>query len=284
MREISEDEIRILKEGEREVENYFYIPLNLISIRLGFSMERTLSLCRSLSRKKLIRLARSPVYGFAITPKGFDVLALKLLADRDVVYALGRKLGVGKESNVFEGKTAGGKIIAVKISRMGKRSFLKVRRYRNIEEDVGRYWWYTSSVWAAKREWKALNILSRVESRVPRPVDREKHVLVTEKIDGAMLTNAYWAVSDPELLIRELLQEVKLWVREAGMTHGDLSPYNVLIRDTDFIIIDWPQWVNVTHPMFRAYLRRDVLKLLEFFKRKFGVKIDLDTAMRFIAQ
>ena len=38
------------------------------------------------------------VEGYRLTVSGYDYLALKALASRDVVYSLGNQIGVGKES------------------------------------------------------------------------------------------------------------------------------------------------------------------------------------------
>ena len=38
------------------------------------------------------------VEGYRLTVSGYDYLALKALASRDVIYSLGNQIGVGKES------------------------------------------------------------------------------------------------------------------------------------------------------------------------------------------
>lgn len=41
------------------------------------------------------------VEGYRLTVSGYDYLALKALASRDVIYSLGNQIGVGKESGNF---------------------------------------------------------------------------------------------------------------------------------------------------------------------------------------
>lgn len=56
---------------------------------------------------------------------------------------------------------------------------------------------------------------------------------------------------------------------EAGLTHGDLSPFNVLVDDTGCVLIDLPQVVDlVANPQGRSFLERDCRNLAEFFARK----------------
>lgn len=51
-----------------------------------------------------------------------------------------------------------------------------------------------------------------------------------------------------------------------GLTHGDLSPYNVLVRDGQLVLIDLPQVVDVVaNPQGLAFLRRDVAVMTKWF-------------------
>jgi RIO kinase 1 len=52
----------------------------------------------------------------------------------------------------------------------------------------------------------------------------------------------------------------------AGLTHGDLSPYNVLVHDGRPVLIDLPQVVDiVANPQGLSFLRRDVAVLTRWF-------------------
>ena len=55
-----------------------------------------------LLRQKLVHHDNSKYDGYRLTPLGYDFLALKTLVNRGVVTAVGRQIGVGKESDVFE--------------------------------------------------------------------------------------------------------------------------------------------------------------------------------------
>ena len=44
--------------------------------------------------------------GYRLTTLGYDFLALKALVNRGAVSAVGRQIGVGKESDVFEVRIA----------------------------------------------------------------------------------------------------------------------------------------------------------------------------------
>jgi RIO kinase 2 len=49
-------------------------------------------------------------------------------------------------------------------------------------------------------------------------------------------------------------------------------------------IIDWPQYVETTHPHADELLGRDVLNVLKYFKRKYNLNRDQDEVMAHIKQ
>jgi RIO kinase 1 len=51
-----------------------------------------------------------------------------------------------------------------------------------------------------------------------------------------------------------------------GLTHGDLSAYNLLVHDSRLVLIDLPQVVDVVgNPQGPEYLARDVHRIGEWF-------------------
>jgi RIO kinase 1 len=61
---------------------------------------------------------------------------------------------------------------------------------------------------------------------------------------------------------------------DAGYTHGDLSPYNVLVHEGRVLLIDLPQAVDlVGNPQGFTFLRRDCDNICTWFQAR-GVKAD----------
>ena len=55
----------------------------------------------------------------------------------------------------------------------------------------------------------------------------------------------------------------------AGLAHGDLSPYNVLVHDGRLVLIDLPQVVDVVaNPQGPAFLARDVANVAGWFRSR----------------
>ncbi len=60
----------------------------------------------------------------------------------------------------------------------------------------------------------------------------------------------------------------------AGLAHGDLSPYNLLVHHGRLVLIDLPQIVDVVaNPQGPAYLARDVANVASWFAAR-GLEID----------
>lgn len=61
---------------------------------------------------------------------------------------------------------------------------------------------------------------------------------------------------------------------DAGYTHGDLSPYNVLVHNGKVVLIDLPQAVDlVGNPQGFTFLRRDCENICDWFQAR-GVNAD----------
>jgi RIO kinase 1 len=70
--------------------------------------------------------------------------------------------------------------------------------------------------------------------------------------------------------MREVLQRLA----DTGLTHGDLSPYNVLVHDGRLVLIDLPQAVDlVGNPQGFTFLRRDCDNICAWFVAR-GVRAD----------
>ncbi len=71
--------------------------------------------------------------------------------------------------------------------------------------------------------------------------------------------------------------ERRLWNIErmlaANCVHGDLSPFNVLVRDGRCVVIDLPQCVDPLQPGAYEMLERDITNVAKFFSR-FAIAFD----------
>ena len=90
-------------------------------------------------------------------------------------------------------------------------------------------------------------------------------------------------LEDPEWFLNEILRQVAL-VYEKGYIHSDLSEYNIFVNENGVQFIDWPQYVEVSHPHAQELLERDVTNVLKHFKRKYKIEKDLKVIVADIMQ
>ena len=126
----------------------------------------------------------------------------------------------------------------------------------------------------ATAEFRAMGMMWAAGARVPYPVQIIGPELMMEFIgtpEGQAAPRlAAWdgSTSDFTELWHDLVSTLEV-LAEAGYTHGDLSPYNVLVDDQGCVLIDLPQVVDlVANPQGAAYLRRDCRVIADFFARR----------------
>jgi RIO kinase 1 len=76
-------------------------------------------------------------------------------------------------------------------------------------------------------------------------------------------------------LWRQMVEALTVLAR-AGLAHGDLSAYNVLVHRGELVLIDLPQVVDiVANPQGPAFLERDVTNVATWFRAR-GLGLDHD--------
>jgi RIO kinase 2 len=266
-------EVRILLTLEHMMKRYAWVPLDLLKSSTGFSEGELAYRLGRLMEWDMVRYSKVPYEGYALVFTGLDTLALRTLSERDTIRALGSLIGVGKESVVYEG--LGLTQLVLKFHRVGQRSFQNVRVNRGYLPDEGHLSRLFASIYSAEREFLALKTL-HPQVRVPLPIDRNRHVVVMSLIGGVSLNRA--PLTDPVHTLEEILGYVHQSYR-LGVIHADLSEFNVLMEGDTCYLIDWPQWVETTHPNAEALLRRDVHNILSFFHRKYNIVRSLEDVL-----
>jgi len=248
----------------REITTYSKIHENIVDFRIN-----------RLHDMKLIRKNKG---GFTLLMMGLDTVALKMLVDKDIIIAMGKPIGIGKESDVFEAITSREQVRALKFFRIGRISFREVRRRRTFigKEDI--HQWLLINIDAAKKEYNALNRLRHSGIRIPVLYYRAMHCVVMNRIDGLRLVNIH-ELEDPKITLQNILHDIGT-AYKYNMINSDLSEYNVLLDSKNNIwIIDWPQVVSRSHPNAADLIKRDVYNIVNFFNKRFDLRKDKDEAL-----
>ena len=223
---LREVDFRILNAIERGMAHYEYVPVEVIAKLAGLPSGKVENRIRNIYHLGVVQRYKGAYIGYILTTRGYDCLALNALVKRGVLKSLSTKpIGVGKESDVFEGLTYSDEIVAVKFHRLGRTSFRQTRKYRTYIGDRRHISWLYQARLAAEREYEGLNILYPKGVAVPRPISWNRHVVVTSLVEGIVLYEVP-PLSEPEEVLEKILENVKK-AYDIGIVHGDLSEYNI---------------------------------------------------------
>lgn len=268
------NDIKILRSIENGMKTHEWVPVPDMAAYSGLT-EKTLEYrLNSLMGMDLIERYASTYTGYQLKYNGYDILAINSFVKRDTINSLGGILGVGKESVVLAAR--GIRPVAIKFHREGRTAFKQVKRKREHLVDLLHFSWLYASKLAAKREYEALKALYPVAS-VPEPIDYDRHAIVMNVIEGYDLSRA--KLVDAGWYLEKILEQVKL-VYDHGYVNGDLSEYNVIVREDGVTIIDWPQYVTVGSKLANDLLARDIENILTYFERKYRIKKDLQETIK----
>ncbi|MHA2139764.1 MAG: RIO1 family regulatory kinase/ATPase domain-containing protein [Candidatus Hodarchaeales archaeon] len=270
-------DFRLLSVIEILMAKHEFVPIEEIVRFTKYTVKKIEVTLKRLRNMKLIYLVQRHYLGAALTFIGYDALALKALVEKKVLAQIGPEIGAGKESNVHLGMNDDGKEFLVKFHRLGKLDFRATRKSRTFIAEKRHLSLLYQSRLSAEREYNALSALYTNGVSVPKPIAQNRHLVTMEIVQGQDLfrikRSDFGNEEEIALLFQNIIQEVKKCVKH-GYIHGDLSEYNIRLNDDDFpVLIDWPQYIETDEPQAVEILTRDCQNVMNFFEKKFLVKI-----------
>lgn len=213
----------------------------------------------------------------------FDNYTLRLLftlSTQGHFEELKSPISVGKEANVFSATTKDG-IVAIKIYRLEACNFNKMydyikydERYQNLKKQRRQviFSW-------VQRECRNMLISRELGVRVPLPIKQKDHIIIMEHIGG---NNAAPQLKDappknPKKFLDEIIKFIKLMYKK-GLTHGDLSEFNILNNNEKAVFVDFSQGTVKQSPNFNEIFERDVKNIVRYFN-KIGHKVDYEKVL-----
>ena len=152
LRYLTKDELRILTAVEMGMKNHELVQKALI-VSIAQVKSGVGKILMDLCRKRLLQYesSGSRYSGYRLTNAGYDYLALKALVGRDVINSFGNQIGTGKESNIYVVGDKDGKTLCLKLHRLGRTCFRKVREKRDYHKKRKQMsWLYLSRISATK--------------------------------------------------------------------------------------------------------------------------------------
>ncbi|MEM4644701.1 MAG: RIO1 family regulatory kinase/ATPase [Archaeoglobaceae archaeon] len=252
----------------RNLWNYKFVPVSVISDFADMDEEKTRKILRTLGDEKIVINKYTEYEGSTLTFRGLSLYSLHELVKKGYVDAIGKKMGEGKESLIYNCISKYGEAV-IKFHKLGYQSFKKVvdkRNYGNLNFSV-------LSIRSARREFNALKKLQGLA--VPEVYANEGNAVLMELLDARELYKV--KVENAEELLDMIVEEVAKFYRR-GIVHGDLSEFNILVGDS-FWIIDFPQSMEVGEEGWKEALNRDVRNLLRYFARVYGIERDINSTI-----
>lgn len=241
--------------------------------------ERADRLIRRMRGEKKVKDSRI----LEVVEEVFDyrtLMALYKLLNDDVVKRVYGAVAAGKEARIYWAQGSSGEDIALKIYLVTALEFRRSRiaymegdpRFRRLRGDTRKI----VELWCSK-EYRNLLRAWEAGVRVPRPIAKRSNILVMEFIGDpeargkpAPLLKEV-ELDDPHLAFETLKDYIIALYSKAKLVHADLSEYNVMVKGSELVIIDFGSAVDVVHPRAMEFLERDIRNIFLYFS-KLGVE------------
>jgi RIO kinase 2 len=266
-RGMEEGDFRVLSSIESGQRRREFVPKDDVRKYSKLDLANLEYRLKRLDGLRLIHSRGSPYEGYRLNPRAYDFLALNAFVQRDTIESIGMRIAVGKESEIYEAMGPDGSELVVKFHRLGMQSFHRAARLRSYIGKRRHISWIYAARLAAEREFEALVRLKDL-ARVPRAVDQNRDAIIMSKFEGCELSDA--RLDDPVRAMNQITENVGIALKE-GIIHGDLSEFNVMVGQGDLAIIDWPQWVDPSHPQASSIYERDLGNIFNFFRKKCAI-------------
>ncbi len=279
LRELEPEDWAVLHAIERSISGHESVSLKTIEAESKLHRDQVEF---RLGRLNYIGFVMGTRFGFILNTAGLDAIALNSLVKRNLVSGMGKSIGMGKESDVFEALNDSGKKLVIKFYRIGRVSFRSTRRSRSYTSPENQHQWLSINIAAAQSEAVGLKKAQEAGIDVPELVARDRHAVLMSEIEGTMLFKCTTEdIKKPKRLLKKIFEDIRK-AYGADMINGDISEFNILFDGEVPWIIDWPQFVPVSHANAQEMLKRDVENAGSFFVRKFELKYSLDEAIEYV--
>ena len=200
------------------------------------------------------------------------------------MYQIGKQLKIkhfsgfvktGKESSVILAENIKGQKFAIKVYAIEAANFRNIKKYiigdrrftsiKNSKRDIVFAW--------CRKEFSNLQIAFLAGVKCPRPYSFKNNILAMDFIGDDNVAPRLMEVmpKDPKNVIELILVNMKK-LYDAGIIHGDLSPYNILLHEEIPYFIDFSQGILIDNTLSKELLERDISNIVNY-ANKIGVEI-----------
>jgi len=193
----------------------------------------------------------------------------------------------GKEATIYTAHLNGAPLI-VKVFRQHNTSHNKNKR-RKVGQPQARACSY------ANREYQFLTKAFRNGMRIPTPAMRINNVILMQFIGkdwspAPQLRQVQ--LENPDEVLDDIIEQLKIMFQYAKMIHGDFSEYNLLFHDGKIVVIDFPQAIdmslvgNISERYLKSnlqVLQKDIMTIRNYFEKDYNLTFDFNEVYSYIA-
>ena len=206
------------------------------------------------------------------------LLFIKKLINQGFIDTVDFPISTGKEGVVFRVTTPKGKFAALKIYRITNATFNTIHKYiegdRRFEGLKGNrqkiiYQWTI-------KEFKNLRLLFDAKVHVPEPIKFLKNTLIMQYIgdEDAPAPLLYQIdLENPAEILDIIIEDMRKSYHTAHLIHGDLSEYNIMVKNGIPYMIDVSQGLLTNHYNADEFLTRDCYNIAKYFSKKYRLDI-----------
>lgn len=219
--------IRILVQHE-------IVPAQLVESIAGLKHGGAFKCLKTLLRHKLVHHEGKKYDGYRLTSLGYDFLAIRALTARGAIAGVGRQIGVGKESDVFEVVDDDGRTMALKLHRLGRTSFRAVKSKRDYVKRGNHFSWLYLSRLAALKEFAFMKALGENGLPVPEAIECNRHAVLMSLVPGYPMVQVR-EFANAEKVYRECV-DILVTLAKLGLVHCDFNEFNLLVCGSNGLI------------------------------------------------
>lgn len=218
---------------------------------------------------------------FQVTDEVFDRPTLEgiyRLIHRKAIDKIKGAVKAGKEAHLYWGVDHAGRELAIKIYYTSTSDFRKgmmkyiegdprFKRIRNDPKSIVYTW--------TQKEFSNLQLVVNAGINAPRPFAFYRNILVMSFIgvDGVPAPSLKeLSPADPVDFYDQLTDDLRMLYQKAGLVHGDLSEYNIMVWEKKPVLFDFSQAMLIIHPIAEELLQHDVQTVNTYFS-KLGVEV-----------
>ena len=213
----------------------------------------------------------------------FTLDTLEVLKRKKYFDELKSAIKTGKEGDVYLAEK-GEEFRAIKIFRLTSANFKKISQYINRDfrfKNVKGSLRKVILAWTQK-EFRNLKICHKCNMNTPQPFKAQNNVIIMEYLPALMLKDT--PLDNPKQFFNILKDQMRIMLNDAKLIHGDLSEFNILVKDQIPYIIDVGQAISIKNDSdFKEHyelFERDVRNVTDYMNKRYDLGIDKEELIK----